>query len=152
MFISIHNLEMKQLLFCALSIVLFCAAACTKKDLESNYWTIAGTKVIALNVARVPSANTYLQSTNGSNTFVCRFSTFPTSSGAYKIVTSDSLPHGGEMAVTAIYNGLAYGSTGHDKVYAAVVITSGKISIELPEIWVASKNDSVKLSASVSEF
>ncbi len=151
MSVSIYNRFMKQILFCAVTVLLFCAA-CTKKDLESNYWTIAGNKIIALNVARVSSANTYLQSTNGSNTFVCHFSAFPTSTGAYKVVTSDSLQHSGEMAVTAVYNGLAYGSTGNDNIYAAVVIRSGKISITVPEIWVASKNDSVKLSATVAEF
>lgn len=154
-------IRMKAILFSTIACLLLIIASCKKHDCQpQNFWRINGvTHEVASIYHIIPGPNVEMvfvrdgdSATRNSNVDF-DFDKLPTTSGDYEIGPYVSQ---GQMQIlaTSYFGGDDYGiysSTGNDHTKAHVTVNSGKITIDVPEVWVRNTRgtDSVKFSAHI---
>lgn len=119
----------------------------TSSSLSANQWSLKGnnfspslgSSVIGNSVSYSGSSGTVASS------LTAYFFKLPTTNGTYTVVgttPSDSTQVSlSATNVSASSGSNLYNATGYDKIKATVTVTSGKISITIPKVWM--KNSSV---------
>ena len=161
---------MKQYILLAAAAVLI-APSCKKtststpapsSSVPSNGWKLGTTTYSTVLTNRLASINelsaydgTPSGSTPSVNTLNVYFSTLPTAGGTFHIVNYPATLGVNEVGVAAAtYSpGADYVSTGHDGIDATVTVTSGKIKVVIPAVWVKNTTgaDSLKLTGTLVE-
>ena len=151
----------KRILAALLSFVLL--ISCSKNDDDetpvavTNGWKLGAnsyTTVFAMRVAT--GGNTAVTamdaiptgSSSNVNTFIAYFSTVPTASGTYRIVSYPSALTATQVGIAAGGPNGTYVSTGAGTVDATVTVSGGKITVTVPQITVKKTNSTEELSAS----
>ena len=154
-------MPIKTTLFSIVACFLLIIASCKKHDFQPhNFWRINGvTHEVASIYYIFPSPYVEMvfvrdgDSTTRSSSVAFDFDKLPTTSGDYEI---GPYVKQGQMQIlaTSYFGGDDYGiysSTGNDHIKAHVTVKDGKITIDVPEVWVRNTKgtDSVKFSAHV---
>ncbi|XZF13874.1 hypothetical protein ACTHGU_18990 [Chitinophagaceae bacterium MMS25-I14] len=150
---------MKKILLGATALSFLFATSCKKKDDggSSNSWTLNGA---SYSVLTATAGGNTLTAANGNasnaNGVYFNFTTYPTANGTYKVV--ENATNANEVDITTLtYSGATfstYGSTGNDNINATVTVNNGKVSINVPSVWMKNSTtgtDSVKLTANVTQ-
>jgi hypothetical protein len=156
---------MKKTFLGFISLGILFGASCKKSTTSSTTgsgkgnWKVGGNTYNVLTVIAPASSGTWqlLASSgqSGASIYTISFIFFkmPAASGSYRVVEGVTGTGNEVQIISSNINGssnITYASTNSGNVTATIIVTGGKISISMPDIWalnLLAPTDSVKISA-----
>jgi hypothetical protein len=147
--------SMKKITFASALLVIMILSACRKSSTSPGSWTIQGTNYTAASASFSSADSSLTASTNANNpsSLTVYFPSATVKSGSYKIVNYTSLPLDSSSVYIRFINDVTsyyYFSTGNDNVSARVTVANGKISVNIPPVFLESYASPIPDSAQVS--